>query len=102
MKTRLGCLGSSAGVLKNVHEFPVAARNLAGCRRGRDLLRAHIHEWVPKAGPANCKPDEAWHRGRRGQPLAHLLVVLSAAEDDAADSVAAATARDGDDFFTVL
>src|SRR6516162_2247700 len=56
----------------------------------RDFLGAIIHQRVPEDGSTDREAREP--RNTRGgrQPLAHLLVVLAAAQDNTADFVAPA------------
>src|SRR5438552_3908510 len=77
----------SPGVRLLKQIYPLA---IVGCDPGdrllaRELLAAEIDARIPKGGAADGEPNEAGDRCRRGQPLTHLLVVLAAPQDDAAD-----------------
>src|SRR5881396_2260324 len=78
---------------KDVHKLPVAAGDLGYCGLPRDLLGAPVNERFPEVRPAHSEAYEPRHSGRRRQPFAHFLVVLAAAQDDAADFVTAALPR---------
>ena len=55
-----------------------------------------------KVGAADREADEARHTGRHRQPFAHFLIVLAAAQHDAADLIAAAGARRRHDRLAIL
>jgi hypothetical protein len=82
-----------AGLLENADPFAVTARDLGHRRLTRRLLGPPIDERVPEGRTADGKADEARHRRCNPQPFADLGVVLAAAQDDAADLVAAAAPR---------
>ena len=63
---------------EDIHKFLISPGNLERGGFAGDLLRPHVHEWVPEAGPAYGKADKTFDRRRSGQPLAYLLVILSA------------------------
>src|SRR6266478_10088137 len=90
------------GLLEDVHELPISAGDLGdGLLSGR-LFAPPADQWLPEVGAADREPDEARDSGGGHQPLAHLLLVLAPAEDDAADAVPAVAARGGDDPLAVL
>ena len=91
-----------ASVLEGVHELPIASGDLGHGGLARGLFPQPVDQRFPKNGATNRKADEAPDCGRRGQPFAHLPVVLAAAQDDAADVVTAAPAGDGHDPFAIL
>ena len=57
---------------------------------------------IPETSPAYREADESRDAGGRRQPFVHFLVVLAAAQDDAADFFAAFPPRRCDDFLAVL
>src|SRR6266481_331268 len=78
------------GFLEDVHELVVPAGDLGdGLLSGR-LFAPPADQWLPEVGAADREPDEARDSGGGHQPLAHLLLVLAPAEDDAAHAVPAA------------
>src|SRR5215471_3140482 len=85
-------LSGGTGLLEDVHELPVPAGDLGDGLLARHPFRAPPDERLPEVGAADREPDEARDSGCGRQPLADLLVVLPAAEDDAADVVPAAAA----------
>src|SRR5437016_1659274 len=91
-----------AGILKNIHKFQVTSGNLRDSCIARDLLRPQANERPPETSPAHCKADETRHGGGRSQPLAHLLVVFSPAQDDATDFVASTPTRSRNHLLAVL
>src|SRR5256885_1328707 len=94
--------GLTAGILKNIHKFQVTSGNLRDSCIARDLLRPQANERPPETSPAHCKADETRHGGGRSQPLAHLLVVFSPAQDDATDFVASTPTRSRNHLLAVL
>ena len=66
------------------------------------LLCPPIYECIPETRSAHRKSDEPGDPGRRVQPLFHFLVVLAAAQNDAADFFAAVTASGGDNSLAIL
>src|SRR6266403_342779 len=100
--SRTRSLRSGTGFLEDVHELVVPAGDLGdGLLSGR-LFAPPADQWLPEVGAADREPDEARDSGGGHQPLAHLLLVLAPAEDDAADAVPAVAARGGDDPLAVL
>src|SRR5215469_215095 len=97
-----GCGSFGAGIFENIHEFPITTCDLGECRLASDLLGAHVDQWTPETGAPYSESDEAIDCGCSGEPLPHLLIVLSTAEDDAADFLAMATARHGHNLFAVF
>src|SRR2546422_250087 len=90
------------GRVEGVHELLVASRDLCHGRLSRRLLGPPCNERIPEHCPAHGEADESWDSGGHLQPVAHLLGILAAAQDDAAYLVATAPARDGDDPLAVL
>src|SRR5690349_16067398 len=78
---------------EDIHELAIALRHRLDGLFPRDLLGAPVDQRLPEHGAAHGETDEARHGGRGRQPLMHLIVVLAAAEDDAADLVAPAAPR---------
>src|SRR5262245_4020448 len=68
----------------------------------RDLVRSEVDERIPEGGPADREAGEPGNCRSHRQPLPYVLVVLTAAQDDAADLVAAGTASCGDNLWAVL
>src|SRR6185436_5752353 len=93
---------STGLLLKGIHELAVAASDVVHCVVPRDLLGPPVYERAPKAGTAHGEADKAGDSGSRRQPLVYFLVVLTPAQDDAADFVAATLACDPDDSFAIL
>src|SRR6266478_2001892 len=91
-----------ASLLENVHKFLVAAGDFGDGSLARDLLRTPVDKRVPETGAAHGETDEALDPCRSRQPVAHLLVVLSAPQNDAADGIAFSAPRDGDNLFAVF
>ena len=58
----------------------------------RYLLRTPVNEWIPETGAAHSEADEPGNRRCYSEPFAHLLVVFTTAEDDAAYLIAAPAA----------
>src|SRR5712692_2627398 len=90
------------GRVEGVHELLVASRDLSYCRLPRRLLGPPGNERFPEHRPAHGEADESRDSGGHRQPVAHPLGILASAQDDAADPVATAPARGGDDPLAVL
>src|SRR5205823_6961462 len=73
--------------VKDVHKLPVATANFSHSGLPRDLLRTPLRERLPETRPAHGEAHEPRDSGRRGQPCAHSGVVLTPAQDDAADFI---------------
>src|SRR5262252_9614212 len=82
--------GTGMSFFKSVHKLAIAASHLIHRGLPRRLLVAPVDKWLPEVGPTHGETDKAWHAGRRRQPFAHLFVVFSTPQDDAADIVATA------------
>src|SRR5215468_2085719 len=80
--------GTGMSFFKSVHKLAIAAGHLIHRGLPRRLLVAPVDKWLPEVGPTHGETDKAWHAGRRRQPFAHLFVVFSTPQDDAADFVA--------------
>ena len=65
-------------------------------------MGAVIHERVPEGGPADREADESGNARGGREPLPHLLVVLAAAQDNAAHLVAARAAGRGHDLLAIF
>src|SRR5437773_1593879 len=78
--------------LEQIDPFAVGAGDAAHGFLAVDLLGAVIGERPPERGAADGEADEAGHAGGGLQPVPHLIVVLTAAEHDAAHAVAPAAA----------
>src|SRR5882724_3670727 len=96
------CSHLSASVLENSNQFAVAARDLRDGGFTCDLLRPKVDQRVPENRTANGKTDKPLNAGCDSQPLAHFLLVLAAAQNNAADVFPPATARDGHNVLAVL
>src|SRR5262249_26296811 len=74
------------------------------CYRGlaRDLVGAVFDQGVPEGGPADGEADEPRHARRGREPLTHFRVVLAAAQDNAADLLAAGAPGRCDDLLAIL
>src|SRR5262245_35715424 len=94
--------GSLFRLLEQVHPRAVGRGDLRSRGVARDLLGAVVHQWVPEGGPADREAGEPGNARGGRQPLAHVLVVLATAQDDAADLVAAGAAGCGDDLLAIL
>src|SRR6266496_2281141 len=92
----------SPRLVKNVHKLAIAAGDLSDRILASDFLRSHVNQRIPETGPPDGEADETLDCRRSRQPLAYLLIVLSAAEDDAADIVASATPGDSYYLFAVF
>src|SRR6266496_4190639 len=89
-------------LVKNVHKLAIAAGDLSDRVLASDFLRSHVNQRIPETGTAYGKTDETLDSCRDRQPLTHLLIVLSAAENDTADIVASATPGNSYHFFAVF
>src|SRR5262249_21611478 len=76
--------GPLSRLVEQVDPLAVVRSDLADRVVAANLLGPVVDERVPEGGPADREANEPGHRGGRGQPLPHLLVVLAAAQDDAA------------------
>src|SRR6266496_3530170 len=81
----------SPRLVKNVHKLAIAVGDLSDRVLASDFLCPHVNQRIPETGTAYGKTDETLDSCRDRQPLTHLLIVLSAAENDTADIVASAT-----------
>src|SRR2546428_3692322 len=90
------------GSLEDVHELAVSTRDLGDGVFACGLLVPPCDERLPEVRPPDGEADEAGDGGCRHQPLAHLLVVFAASQDDAAHLGPAAPARSGHDLLAVL
>src|SRR5260370_7745910 len=73
------------GPLEDVHDLAVSTRDLGDGVFPRALLGPPRDERLPEVRASDGEADEPGDAGGRRQPLAHLLVVFAAAQDDAAD-----------------
>ena len=100
----LGCFRAprSTSFLENVHKTLIAAADLLDDSFPRHLLVAERHKGVPECRAANRKTNEP--RNRRGccQLLADFLVILTTAQNNAANIISAVTASSGNDFFAIF
>src|SRR5262245_66674842 len=95
--SRTGSLRSGGtGLLEDVHEVPIPAGDLGDGLLARRPLGAPADQRFPEVGAADREPDEARNAGGGRQPFAHLLLVFSPSENDAADAIPAAASRRGD------
>src|SRR6266496_2350299 len=92
----------SPRLVKNVHKLAIAAGDLSDRILASDFLRSHVNQRIPETGPPDGEADETLDCRRSPQPLAHLLIVLSPAKDDAADVLTPAAASNGYNLFAVL
>src|SRR5215831_6360892 len=83
----------SAGILKNAHKLPIATGNLRDSGVPGNLLRAPLHKRIPENRSAHRETNETRHGGCGTQPFPHLLVALTAAQNDAAYLIAPAATR---------
>src|SRR6266446_2442490 len=90
------------GPLEDVHELAVSTRDLGDGVFPRALLGPPRDERLPEVRASDGEADEPGDAGGRRQPLAHLLVVFAAAQDDAADLRPATPASGGHDPLAVL
>src|SRR6516162_3976409 len=95
MPTRTRFLSRSAIrlLLENLYKFQVAIGDQACRGLASDLALPPLDQRIPKTRPADGETNEAGHGGGGCQPMAHLGIVLTPAQDDAADSCPAATPR---------
>ena len=61
-----------------------------------------LDEWFPEVGAANGETNEACNASGRRQPFTHFVLVLAAAENDAAHFVSSAMTSGCYDSFAVL
>src|SRR5919106_4599980 len=95
-------LPTNVGLLEKIHELSIAPRDLGESLLPRRLLGPPGDQRVPEIGAADREADEARHLRRDLEPLPHFPVVLAAAENDAADLVAAARPRRRHDRLAIL
>src|SRR5262249_29905962 len=88
--------------VENVAPLAVTPPDLLDRRVALVAGVAPLHQRVQEARAADREADEARHRRRDRQPLAHLLVVLAAPQDDAADLVPPAAASGRHHLLAVL
>src|SRR5215469_13725798 len=89
-------------LLEDVDEGLVSARDPCNGVFACDFPGPIIHKRVPKIRSPYGEADETFDASRGRQPFMHLLVVLAAAENDAAYFVATTAVRGSDDFLAVL
>src|SRR5271165_7114312 len=87
---------------ENLDELLITTRNLSHRRIAGDLLAAPVDQWIPEAGPADGKADEARHACRGREPFADFAVIFAASQDDAADLNAPTAAGRSHYFFAVF
>src|SRR6185503_8482114 len=75
---------------EEVDEFAIALGDPGEGLLARRLPGFPVDKRIPEDGAADGKADEARHLAGGAEPLAHLLIVLAAAEHDAADAIASA------------
>src|SRR4051794_20387342 len=73
----------SLRLLEHVHPLAIAPRDLGDRGLARNLLLAPRDQRVPERRAADREADEPRHVRGRPQPLVHLLLVLTAPQDDA-------------------
>src|SRR5579864_732046 len=100
MPTFLGLFGAS--LFKDVDELAISPRDLVHGGIARGFFRPPSDKGFPEVGAPDGKANEAGHASCNCQPFAHLLVVLSAAQDDAANFVPAAVPSSRHDAFAIL
>ncbi|MBV8055569.1 MAG: hypothetical protein JOZ29_04270 [Deltaproteobacteria bacterium] len=76
--------------LEYIDELLAAECNRAHGGLSRDPANAPSDQRFPKIGSANSEAHEAGDAGGRRQPFTHFLLVLSAAENNAAYFVSSA------------
>src|SRR5580698_1650108 len=77
---------------ENVHKLAIATSYFGDGVFPRNFLGQPAYKRLPKIGPAHGETHKTRNRRGRSQPFAYFLVVLAAAEDDAADLIAAVPA----------
>src|SRR5262245_27548545 len=92
LRLRFARTRRSSRLLEDIHPLAVATGDLGDGGVARGFLGAEVNNGVPEGGAADGEADETRHGGRDREPLAHLLVVFAASEDDAADLVASTAA----------
>src|SRR5579864_584194 len=100
MPTFLGLFGAS--LFKDVDELAISPRDLVHGGIARGFFRPPSDERFPEVSAPDSKANEAGHASCNCQPFAHLLVVLSAAQDDAANFVPASVPSSRHDAFAIL
>src|SRR6185436_12862855 len=95
-------LRSCPSLLKDVHELAVSTRDLGDRAFPRALAGPPSDQRLPEVRPADGKANEPRDAGRRRQPLAHLGLIFTPAQDDAADFAPALAARCCHDVLAVL
>src|ERR1700679_4192591 len=91
-----------ASFFKDAHKLTIMASNLRDRGLAGLLIFAPCNERIPEVSTANSKTNEARNRGRSGKPLAHLLLIFTASEDDAADRTADVALCNGHNFLAVF
>src|SRR5207249_2238037 len=81
---------ASSALLKEIDELAVAGGDARNRLLTRRLVALPVDKRLPEHSASDGKADEARHLPGDPQPLSHLLIVLAAAEHDAADMVAPA------------
>src|SRR5260221_14084169 len=87
--------------LKGVDKLAVTAHNVVHRVLAGDFLRTPRDERVPEAGPPYREADESRHGGRRLKPFMDLVVVFSAPQDNASDSVTTSPSCGGDHLLAI-
>src|ERR1700720_1404517 len=75
--------------LEQIYELAIAPRDFGDSLLARRFFAPPGDQRIPKSRAADRKADEARHTGRHRKPVSHFLIVLTAAENDATNPIAA-------------
>src|SRR5215469_4453290 len=90
------------GLIKDAHELLIASANSVHGIFAGDVRVSQLYEGIPEHCAADGKANESRDTRRCFQPLANFLVVLAAAQNDAANFVPPAAPCGGNDFLAIL